>query len=228
MQNIRAVPHGPSAISFYNSESRQIIKSLLGFRRITNTKIHRYGKINIKAEDAFNRTYVTLANDGTSKHSYNFNESENSKLLKVPLGVNHIGFFRIDRYLSNKCKMKSENKEDEPIKNEESSQLTKKDRLKKAVKDYGSVVIIYHLTLSWGSLAFLYFLISNGIDVMNLLNGFPFIAEKLQNNSLAAGASTFFVAYAIYKAIAPVRYSITIASCPFLVRFLQRKGIIKP
>ena len=94
------------------------------------------------------------------KSSFNFNESEKNKLLKVPIGVDHLDFFRIDRNLSNKCKMKSENKEDEPIKSEESSQLTKKDRLKKAVKDYGSVVIIYHLTLSWGSLAFLYLLIS--------------------------------------------------------------------
>ena len=160
MQNIRAVPYGPSAISFYKLESRQIVKNLLGFHRISNANITQYSKVNINVEDGFKRTYVTLANNGIPKSSYNFNESEKNKLLKVPLGVDQIDFFRIDRNLSNKCKMKSENKEDEPIKSEESSQLTKKDRLKKAVKDYGSVVIIYHLTLSWGSLAFLYLLIS--------------------------------------------------------------------
>ena len=50
----------------------------------------------------------------------------------------------------------------------------------------------------------------------------------MSNSSLAAGASTFVIAYAIYKVFAPVRMSITLASCPFLVRYLRGKGFIKP
>ena len=73
----------------------------------------------------------------------------------------------------------------------------------------------------------IFIFIFSGVDVMNLLNKLPYLGEQLNNNSLAAGASTFVIAYAIYKAVAPIRMSITIASCPFLVRFLRGKGLLK-
>ena len=64
--------------------------------------------------------------------------------------------------------------------------------------------------------------------MLNLVNGIPFIGEQLNNSSLAAGASTFVIAYAIYKVFAPLRMSVTLASCPFLVRYLRGKGFLKP
>ena len=48
---------------------------------------------------------------------------------------------------------------------EDSPVTSKKEQFKKAVKDYGSVVVIFHLTLSWGSLGLLYFLISRYVYI---------------------------------------------------------------
>ena len=62
---------------------------------------------------------------------------------------------------------------------------------------------------------------------MNLINGLPYIGEQLSKSTIAAGASTFVISYAIYKVLSPVRLSITLASCPFLVRYLRGKGFLK-
>lgn len=43
-----------------------------------------------------------------------------------------------------------------------------------------------------------------------------------------AGAGTFVIAYAIHKVFAPVRISITLGATPLIVRYLRRKGILKP
>merc|ERR1712038_385262 len=82
-------------------------------------------------------------------------------------------------------------------KNEASPVTNKKDQFKKAVKDYGSVVVIFHLTMSWCSLGLLYIIISSGIDLVTLINGLPYIGEQLSNSTIAAGASTFVISYAI-------------------------------
>lgn len=46
-------------------------------------------------------------------------------------------------------------------------------------------------------------------------------------NKIAAGASTFVIAYAIHKVFAPVRISITLGATPFIVKYLRNKGILK-
>ena len=59
----------------------------------------------------------------------------------------------------------------------------------------------------------------------------PFVeAVGLGSSTLSnkiAGASTFVIAYAIHKVFAPVRISITLASLPFIVRFLRTRGWLK-
>lgn len=52
--------------------------------------------------------------------------------------------------------------------------------------------------------------------------------ESLVQSKMAAGTSTFVVAYAIHKLFAPVRISITLFSVPFVVRYLRRVGLFKP
>lgn len=47
-------------------------------------------------------------------------------------------------------------------------------------------------------------------------------------SKVGAGAGTFVVAYAIHKVFAPVRISITLGATPLIVRYLRRKGILKP
>ena len=72
------------------------------------------------------------------------------------------------------------------------------------------------------------FLSCSGLDVVGLLSAVPYVGEKLASTGeLGSGATTFVVAYAVHKAFAPVRISITLACAPLIVRYLRRKGILK-
>uniref|UniRef100_A0A1B6MST9 DUF1279 domain-containing protein n=1 Tax=Graphocephala atropunctata TaxID=36148 RepID=A0A1B6MST9_9HEMI len=102
--------------------------------------------------------------------------------------------------------------------------LSNKAKLKRAVKDYGATVIIFHVTISLMSLGISYLAISSGVDVASLLSKLGLDSTS----EIATGASTFVVAYAVHKVFAPVRISITLGSTPFIVRYLRRVGILKP
>lgn len=52
--------------------------------------------------------------------------------------------------------------------------------------------------------------------------------ESLIQSKMAAGTSTFVVAYAIHKLFAPVRISVTLFSVPLVVRYFRRVGLFKP
>lgn len=84
---------------------------------------------------------------------------------------------------------------------------TNKSKLKKAVKEYGSTVIVFHVGISLISLGVCYGLVSSGLDVTALIDRIG-LSEKLP--SIAGGASTFVIAYAVHKVFAPVRISITL------------------
>lgn len=105
--------------------------------------------------------------------------------------------------------------------------LTKKEQLKKAFKEYGSTIVIFHVGISLVSLGSCYFLVNNGIDVIGLLDQLGYAPAALKS-SVAAGASSFVVAYAIHKIFAPVRISITLGAAPFIVRYMRSKGLLKP
>ena len=62
---------------------------------------------------------------------------------------------------------------------------------------------------------------------MGLVSKMPYIGEQFSKSSLAAGASTFVIAYAVHKSFVPVRMSITLTACPFIVKYLRAKGILK-
>lgn len=104
--------------------------------------------------------------------------------------------------------------------------LSRKDKLKKAVKEYGSTVIVFHVGISLISLGTAYALVSMGLDVMSLLESIG-LKDWFSNSNIAANAGTFAVAYAIHKVFAPVRITITLAAVPFIVRYLRRIGFLK-
>lgn len=104
--------------------------------------------------------------------------------------------------------------------------MSKKDQLKKAIKDYGSTVIIFHIGISLISLGGFYLLVSSGLDIAVLLDKMGVSAEA--SSKLLHQSSTFVIAYAVHKLFAPVRISITLFSTPFIVRYLRSKGILKP
>jgi len=105
--------------------------------------------------------------------------------------------------------------------------MSKKDQLVRAVRDYGATVVVFHVAISLASLGFFYLIVSTGLDVMGLVQKLPYIGEQLGASAVAAGASTFVMAYAVHKVFAPVRISITLTSAPFIVRHLRAKGILK-
>jgi len=67
-------------------------------------------------------------------------------------------------------------------------------------------------------------LVNSGLDLAAFAQkvGFQIATPTL------ASAGTFVVAYAVHKVFAPVRISITLASVPFLVKYLRvRKKVNK-
>ncbi|KAI5737321.1 hypothetical protein M8J76_012298 [Diaphorina citri] len=103
-------------------------------------------------------------------------------------------------------------------------ELSKKEKLKQAFKDYGATVFLFHMGMSLCSLGVWYLIVSSGVDVPELLRKVNIDESKLQ---LASGASTFVVAYALHKMTAPIRISITLGSAPFIVSYLRRIGVLK-
>ncbi|XP_037038876.1 uncharacterized protein LOC119076314 [Bradysia coprophila] len=104
--------------------------------------------------------------------------------------------------------------------------LSRTEMLKKAVKDYGSTVMVFHVGISLISLGSFYLLVSSGLDLVAILEHLGW-GDSALSNKLATGASTFVVAYAVHKVFAPVRISITLGATPFIVRYLRNKGILK-
>ncbi|XP_026327758.1 uncharacterized protein LOC113236027 isoform X2 [Hyposmocoma kahamanoa] len=106
------------------------------------------------------------------------------------------------------------------------SAMSTKEKLKKAVKEYGSTVVVFHVTISVFSLGACYLLISSGVDLVALLNRIN-IGEGTLTRIASSNAGLFVVAYAVHKVFAPVRLGITLTATPFIVRYLRNKGILK-
>ncbi|WAR11505.1 F210B-like protein [Mya arenaria] len=104
--------------------------------------------------------------------------------------------------------------------------LSQKDRLKRAVKDYGATVIVFHVGISLISLGGFYLAVSSGLDVVGLLTRLG-VGESILQSRVAAGSTTFVLAYAVHKVFAPVRIATTLTCTPLIVRYLRRVGFLK-
>ncbi|XP_041636005.1 protein FAM210B, mitochondrial [Cheilinus undulatus] len=109
----------------------------------------------------------------------------------------------------------------------EGGKPTKAQQLKKVFKEYGAVGVCFHIGISLMSLGMFYLLISSGIDMGAVLCKLGF-SETVVRSKMAAGTSTFVLAYAIHKLFAPVRISITLVSVPLIVRYFRKTGLFKP
>uniref|UniRef100_A0A1A8J630 Family with sequence similarity 210, member B n=1 Tax=Nothobranchius kuhntae TaxID=321403 RepID=A0A1A8J630_NOTKU len=109
----------------------------------------------------------------------------------------------------------------------EEGKPNKTQQLKKVFKEYGAVGVSFHVGISLMSLGMFYLLISSGIDMAALLCKLGF-NESVVQSKMAAGTSTFVLAYAIHKLFAPVRISITLLSVPLIVRYFRKTGLFKP
>ncbi|KAK3086842.1 hypothetical protein FSP39_024297 [Pinctada imbricata] len=120
----------------------------------------------------------------------------------------------------------SQNPKDEEGNEKSTAHLSQRERLKLAVRDYGSTVIVFHITISLASLGLFYLAVSSGIDVVAILSKLG-VGESILQSRLAAGTSTFVIAYAVHKVFAPVRIGITLTATPFIVRYLRQIGFLK-
>ncbi|XP_059925302.1 protein FAM210B, mitochondrial isoform X2 [Gadus macrocephalus] len=103
---------------------------------------------------------------------------------------------------------------------------SKAQQLKKVFKEYGAVGVSFHVCISLMSLGMFYLLVSSGIDMAAVLCKLGF-SEAVVQSKMAAGTSTFVLAYAVHKLFAPVRISISLVSVPLIVRYLRRTGLFK-
>ncbi|XP_043932737.1 protein FAM210B, mitochondrial [Protopterus annectens] len=103
----------------------------------------------------------------------------------------------------------------------------KTQQLKRVFKEYGAVGVSFHVGISLISLGIFYMAVSSGLDMTAILFKLGF-SEAVVQSKMAAGTSTFVLAYAIHKMFAPVRISITVVSVPLLVRYFRKVGFFKP
>ncbi|XP_033823089.1 protein FAM210B, mitochondrial [Periophthalmus magnuspinnatus] len=115
---------------------------------------------------------------------------------------------------------------DNPEPAPEGGKPNKTQQLKKVFKEYGAVGVSFHICMSLMSLGMFYLLVSSGIDMAALLCKMGF-SETVVKSKMAAGTSTFVLAYAIHKLFAPVRISITLVSVPLIVRHFRKIGLFK-
>ncbi|KAG1930176.1 protein FAM210A [Pimephales promelas] len=105
--------------------------------------------------------------------------------------------------------------------------LSRAQQLRKVFKEYGAVGVSFHIGISLMSLGIFYLSVSSGLDVASLLCKLGF-SESVVQSKMAAGTSTFVLAYAVHKLFAPVRISATLVCVPFIVRHLRKTGLFKP
>ncbi|KAI4501007.1 hypothetical protein M0802_003810 [Mischocyttarus mexicanus] len=103
---------------------------------------------------------------------------------------------------------------------------SRKERLKMIVRDYGKVVIVFHVAISLASLGFFYTAIVSGIDLMPYVEKISYTDNEKMKQVLS-NSSGFLLAYTIHKLFAPIRLSITCGVTPWLVLYLRKKGILK-
>uniref|UniRef100_A0A8B9NU11 Family with sequence similarity 210 member B n=1 Tax=Apteryx owenii TaxID=8824 RepID=A0A8B9NU11_APTOW len=109
----------------------------------------------------------------------------------------------------------------------ENKKPNKSQQLKQVFKEYGAVGVSFHVGISLVSLGIFYLAVSSGVDMTAVLFKLGFSESSLQSK-MAAGTSTFVLAYAVHKLFAPVRISITVVSVPFIVRYFRKTGFFKP
>jgi len=87
------------------------------------------------------------------------------------------------------------------------------------MKKYGRIAVVTHITYSIMSFSGIYFAIKNGVDLKKYL-----VKVGVDTDSvMKVGASTFTVAYILYKATMPIRLQITFLTVPILAKILKRK-----
>jgi len=125
------------------------------------------------------------------------------------------------------------------FKSSEPQQSSKRAQIRKAIAEYGMIVIVMSQVVGAASLGICYCLVSVGIDVQACLSlvgapdnkistEAPYLnAGECYKAQIWCGVSTLAVAYALHKPFAPLRIGIVLAVTPPLVRWWRQLDILK-
>lgn len=107
------------------------------------------------------------------------------------------------------------------------SPIWKASALKQLAAQYGSVAFSVFIAVSLTNLTVCVVLVKYfGLGAYLMKNAtFVGFAQKFQ---YAEFASEFMVAYVLHKFLAPLRYFLTAITTPVLVKFLRKRGWMKP
>ncbi|KAJ0402135.1 hypothetical protein P43SY_000450 [Pythium insidiosum] len=108
-----------------------------------------------------------------------------------------------------------------------SEALSWHERAKTFAMEYGKVGICTHAVLSALSFSIIYVGVSSGVDVSSILDAVGMNTSS-KHDAAANSAGSALIAYTIYKILAPVRWPLTFAVTPVVVRGLRRRGYMLP
>ncbi|XP_018561361.1 protein FAM210B, mitochondrial-like [Anoplophora glabripennis] len=174
------------------------------------------------------RNYNTSLIEGKKNWSDHGNALKNTNLQNPNMIIkSYVPKWNILRYKSTEpSTVPKKNPDTEETNKKIIVPLTSGEKLKKAVKEYGTTVIVFHIGISLMSLGTCYLLVSSGLDVTKVFAAVG-LNEWATKSQIASSAGTFAVAYAIHKVFMPARIAITLTSVPLIVRYLRKIGFLK-
>ncbi|GBM86324.1 Protein FAM210A [Araneus ventricosus] len=118
---------------------------------------------------------------------------------------------------------------------EESSQLAEEppeklslfQRYKKMLKEYWYVLIPVHMVTSAFWFGGFFYAAKSGIDIIPILE-YVNLPEILITPLRSSSLGNIAVASALYKLATPARYMVTVGGTTFAVKFLTKRGLIRP
>jgi Protein of unknown function (DUF1279) len=135
------------------------------------------------------------------------------------------------------CQKVKEKSDDNESKNKNTeSQLDDRDedkklglvaRFKKMAKEYWYVLIPVHCFTSCFWFGGFYYASISGFDIVGLMEQWNF-SDTLINPLRDSHLGHIAVAYLLYKIATPARYTVTLGGTTFAIKFLSKRGIIKP
>ncbi|CAI5744024.1 unnamed protein product [Peronospora destructor] len=102
---------------------------------------------------------------------------------------------------------------------EELPQQSWRQRAKTFAIEYGRVGICTHIVLSLLSFSIIYVGVSNGVDVKAVLD-----LVGISTSTTTSSAGSVLIAYTLYKVLVPIRWALTFAVTPVVLRALRRRG----
>ncbi|KAG6962705.1 hypothetical protein JG687_00006995 [Phytophthora cactorum] len=105
---------------------------------------------------------------------------------------------------------------------EELQQQSWRQRAKTFAIEYGRVGICTHIVLSMLSFSVIYVGVSSGVDVSAILDSMGLSTSASDSTTNSAGS--LLIAYTLYKVLAPIRWPLTFAVTPVVLRALRRRG----